>query len=277
MPKVLPRNQLRWHALVDTGMGRLGFRTGLVSKEEQGKRRDSVEILKELVDLEFALDCPIEFFGMCTHMADANSTSDYTNSQITKFKSLLKRVRAAGITVPTISTDNSAALLTTHLMHFDPNELFSADTRGYVRIGGAIYGQRPSFPQLKAVSTLRASVRHVATLKQGESVGYDRAYIAPMNVRIATLTIGFADGYPRELGNGVGKVSIRGHMFPVTGNVCMDMSMCDVSHIDCSEGDEVIIFGDNPRVEELAKTIGTISYEILVKVSERVNRVFYQE
>jgi alanine racemase len=167
-----------------------------VSKEEQGKRRDSVEIVKELVDLEVALDCPIEFFGMCTHMAEASSTSDYTNSQITKFKSLLKRVRAVGISVPTISTDNSAALLTTNLTHFDPKELLTqefADTRGFVRVGGAIYGQRPSFPQLREVSTLMASVRHVATFKKGESVGYDRAYVAPMNVRIATLTIGFAE------------------------------------------------------------------------------------
>jgi hypothetical protein len=191
-----PRKRLRWHALVDSGMGRLGFRTDPVSKEEQGKRRDSVEIVKELVDLEVALDCPIEFFGMCTHMAEASSTSDYTNSQITKFKSLLKRVRAVGISVPTISTDNSAALLTTNLTHFDPKELLTqefADTRGFVRVGGAIYGQRPSFPQLREVSTLMASVRHVATFKKGESVGYDRAYVAPMNVRIATLTIGFAE------------------------------------------------------------------------------------
>jgi alanine racemase len=73
-----------------------------------------------------------------------------------------------------------------------------------------------------------ASVRHVAILKKGESVGYDRAYVAATSVRIATLTIGFADGYPRELGNGVGKVSIRGHLFPVAGNVCMDMLMVEL-------------------------------------------------
>jgi alanine racemase len=235
------KQRLRWHALVDSGMGRLGFRTDPVSKDEQGKRRDSVEILKELVDMENSLkDCPIEFYGMCTHMAEASATSDYSNAQIAKFKLLLKRVRAAGISVPTVSTDNSAALLTTNLTHFDAPTLLRqphADTRGYVRIGGAIYGQRPSFPQLRAVSTLMASVRHVATLKQGESVGYDRAYIAPMNVRIATITIGFADGYPRELGNGVGNVNIRGHLFPVVGNVCMDMLMVELGPATSSAGD----------------------------------------
>lgn len=174
---------------------------------------------------------PTEFYGMCTHMADASSTSDYTQAQMNRFKGLLKRVRAAGISIPTVSTDNSAALLTTTLTHFDAKTILAqshTQTRGFVRTGGAIYGQRPAFKQLKAVSTLLASVRHVAILKQSESVGYDRAYIAPYNVRIATLTVGFADGYPRELGNGTGKVAIRGHLFPVAGNVCMDMLMVEL-------------------------------------------------
>lgn len=81
-----PRKRLRWHALVDSGMGRLGFRTDPVSLSEQGKRRDTVEILNELLDLENNLESPVEFFGMCTHMADANASSDYTHSQIGRFK-----------------------------------------------------------------------------------------------------------------------------------------------------------------------------------------------
>lgn len=94
-------------------------------------------------------------------------------------------------------------------------------------------------------------VRHVAILKQGESVGYDRAYIAPSDVRIATLAIGFADGYPRELGNGVGKVAIRGSLFPVAGNVCMDMLMVDLGPAQAADspgssivvGDTAILWG----------------------------------
>eukprot|EP00934_Nitzschia_sp_Nitz4_P002656 Nitzschia sp. Nitz4//scaffold13_size275219//42115//44327//NITZ4_000846-RA/size275219-augustus-gene-0.251-mRNA-1//-1//CDS//3329535930//2646//frame0 len=246
IPNPTTRKRLRWHAMVDSGMGRLGFRTDPVSREELGKRRDSVEVIKELVDLESKLDCPVEFFGMVTHMADANSTSTYTNSQIAKFKTLLKRVRAAGISVPTISTDNSAALLTPTLTHFDPKELLSqefTDTRGFVRVGGAIYGQRPAFPQLQAVSTLMASVRHVATLRKGESVGYDRAYVAERDVRIATLTIGFADGYPRELGNSNGQVAIRGMIFPVVGNICMDMMMVELGDAGdkLSAGAQVVV------------------------------------
>lgn len=249
------RKRLRWHAEVESGMGRSGFQTDPLTKDEEGlgqtTGRDPVDIIKELVDLEVKTDCPIEFYGMCTHMADAHSNSTYTHEQIDKFKSLLRRVRGEGISVPTISTDNSAALLTPNLTHFDPRELLTqaattgANSRGYVRTGGGIYGQRPSFTQLQAVSTLMASVRHVAVLKKGESVGYDRAYVAPTNVRIATIAIGFADGYPRELGNGVGKVSIRGHIFPTAGNVCMDMLMVELGSAEHIGNGDSTIENDN--------------------------------
>jgi len=291
------KKRLRWHALVDSGMGRLGFKTDPVSKDDQGKRRDTVEILKELVHLEVKLDCPIEFYGMCTHMADAsNSTSTFTDSQMNKFKSLLKRVRNAVISVPTISTDNSAALLTTNLTHFTTNstELLTqtdADSRGFVRTGGAIYGQRPTFSQLRAVSTLMASVRHVATLKAGESVGYDRAYVAPTNVRIATLTIGFADGYPRDLGNGLGRVSIKGHLFPVAGNVCMDMLMVELGPAEdehgvgaqVAVGDTAILWGPDDgeegeghvRLQDVAATLKTTQSALTCGLNkERVLRQY---
>mmetsp|Transcript_26013 Transcript_26013/g.42626 ORF Transcript_26013/g.42626 Transcript_26013/m.42626 type:complete len:233 (-) Transcript_26013:786-1484(-) len=231
---------------------------------------------------------------MCTHMADANSNSTYTHSQIAKFKNLLKRVRAAGISVPTISTDNSAALLTTNLTHFDAKELLTqadADSRGFVRTGGAVYGQRPAFTQLRAVSTLMASVRHVAILKEGESVGYDRAYVARRSVRIATLTIGFADGYPRELGNGVGKVSIRGHLFPVAGNVCMDMVMVELGSAGDKHGigaqvvvgDTAILWGPDDgeegeghvRLQDLAATLKTTQSALTCGLNkERVLRQY---
>ena len=96
------------------------------------------------------------------------------------------------------------------------------------------------------MSTLCATVKHVATIKKGESVGYDRAYVASHDVRIATLTLGFADGYPRDLGNGVGKVSIRGSLYPVAGNVCMDMIMLDLGSVDIDGGGDEsdVIVGD---------------------------------
>jgi len=306
------RKKLRWHALVDSGMGRLGFKSeidersadfvkqdpqhatrveigkaqhnfaeeglsdgSLSSGSEHSGIRDTVSVIKELYDAEVHEGAPIEFYGMCTHMADANSTSTYTHDQMERFRSLLHRVRSAGIAVPSISTDNSAALLTTSLTHFDPDAILAHDTRGYVRCGGAIYGQRPAFRQLRAVSTLSATVKHVAIIKQGESVGYDRAYVAPLDVRIATLTVGFADGYPRELGNGVGKVSIRGSIFPVAGNVCMDMLMVDLGPAEdavgiagssVAVGDTAVLWGpEETNVEEcgdglvpLAELAGTL-------------------
>ena len=300
------RKKIRWHALVDSGMGRLGFKSlededndgGKEGQREDldtktsttkldsnvkkkiknwkvGPHKEIVSIIKDMCHAEID-GAPIEFHGMCTHMAEASSDSSYTNEQMVRFKSLLKSVRQANISVPTISTDNSAALLTQSLTHFDPAELLSqpnADTRGYVRTGGAVYGQRPVFTQLRTVSTLTALVRHVAILMEGETVGYDRAYKAEKNVRIATLSIGFADGYPRELGNGKGKVCIRGEKFPIAGNVCMDMLMVDLGCADemkgigpqVSIGDTAYLWGDgidndgedNVKLQDIANTLNT--------------------
>jgi alanine racemase len=288
------RKRLQWHASVDSGMGRLGFKTEPVRRGDMTGRRDAVDILKELTNAEIHGNAPIEFFGMCTHMAEANSTSMYTQSQIDKFVALLQRVRQAGIFVPTVSTDNSAALLTTSLTHFDPKAILSqpgADTRGFVRIGGAIFGQRPAFEQLKSPSTLIASVRHVAILQKGESVGYDRAYVAPYDVRIATLTIGFADGYPRELGNGVGKVSIRGAVFPIAGNVCMDMCMVELGPAEDRDGAGAqVVVGDTAalwgpveddedaglvRLQDLAATLNTTQSALTCGLDNvRVSRLY---
>lgn len=287
------RKRLRWHALVDSGMGRLGFKTDNPKDDPDDKtgRRDTVEILQELVNAEIYANAPIEFYGMCTHMADANATSTYTQSQIERFTGLLQRVRAAGISVPTVSTDNSNALLTTSLTHFDPTAILSqphAHTRGYVRCGGAIFGQR-AFAELEAPSTLIASVRHVAVLRQGESVGYDRAFVAAFDVRIATLTIGFADGYPRELGNGVGKVAIRGSVFPVAGNVCMDMLMADLGPAEETDGagatvvvgDTAVLWGpgmggeEGVRLSELAATLKTTQSALTCGLNKtRVARLY---
>jgi len=312
------KKKLRWHALVDSGMGRLGFKIdehpkpapqasldvvgtpqaedgisdgSIGSSSEVSAIRDTVSIIKELYDAEVHDGAPIEFYGMNTHMAEANSTSTYTNDQMERFRSLLHRVRSAGIVVPSISTDNSSALLTTTLKHFHSIGL-GLETRGYVRCGGAIYGQRPSFPQLRAVSTLTATVKHVAVIKQGESVGYDRAYVAPLDVRIATLTLGFADGYPRELGGGVGRVSIRGSVYPVAGNVCMDMLMVDLGPADIEGegssvmvGDTAVLWGPEETdgdesspglipLSELAGTLKTTQSALTCGLSSRVKRVY---
>lgn len=321
VPQVAKR-KLRWHALIDTGMGRLGFKSvedddvddendyenhnaplpapleehgkKMLSKWKEGPHKDAVSIIKDMSDAEIYGGAPIEFYGLCTHMADASSDSDYTILQMNRFKSLLKRVRQAGISVPTISTDNSAALLTSSLNHFNPDELLvqrNVNSRGYVRTGGGIFGQRPAFKQLKAVSTLSAAVRHVAILEKGQSVGYDRAYIADRHVRIATLTVGFADGYPREFGNGKGKVCIRGSLFPIVGNVCMDMLMIELGSADEEDsigskivvGDKAILWGPENEEDgvgkislaEMAKSLETTQSALTCGLNKsRVQRIY---
>ena len=246
------------------------------------------------MNAEIHANAPIEFYGMCTHMADANSpTSTYTQTQMDNFLSLLQRVRAAGISVPTISSDNSAALLTPNLTHFDPDLILpqpDVHTRGFVRTGGAIFGQRPAFKELQAVSTLIASVRHVNVVHKGDSVGYDRAYVAPCDMRIATLTIGFADGIPRELGNGKGKVAIRSFLFPIVETVCMDMIMVALNPVMDTNGDGAnVVVGDTAvfwgpfeddqgegllRLQDIASTLKTTQSALTCGLSVRVSRSY---
>lgn len=119
-------------------------------------------------------------------------------------------------------------------------------------------------------------ISQIKKIKKGDSVGYSRSFIATKNTTIATLPIGYADGLMRSLGNGRGKVYINGSYAPFISNICMDMSMIDISNCECEEGDEVIIFGEKLRVEEFASDMGTIPYEALTNISRRVKRVYFQ-
>ncbi|MDB9882632.1 bifunctional UDP-N-acetylmuramoyl-tripeptide:D-alanyl-D-alanine ligase/alanine racemase, partial [Bacteroidia bacterium] len=130
---------------------------------------------------------------------------------------------------------------------------------------------------LLPVSTFKSYISQIKTVPAGDGVGYGQHNKSTSAREIAVIAVGYADGYNRQFSQGKGSFYINEKEAKVVGNICMDMTMCDVTSIDCKEGDEVIIFGDNPRVEELAKTIGTIPYEILTNVSERVNRVFFEE
>ena len=130
---------------------------------------------------------------------------------------------------------------------------------------------------LQTVGTLRTVISQIKSVLAGESVGYSRRGVLDHDARIATLAIGYADGYDRRLGNGIGDVWVNGTRCPTVGNVCMDMTMIDVTAASATEGDEVIIFGPELPITELAQRIETIPYEILTGVSERVKRVFFKE
>lgn len=131
---------------------------------------------------------------------------------------------------------------------------------------------------LREVSTLKSTIAQIKHLEEGDTIGYNRRGIAAPGMVIATVRIGYADGYPRSLGNGAGKMWIRGRLAPVTGSICMDMTMIDITCIpEVREGDEVIVFGNELSVRQLAQWAQTIPYEILAGVSQRVRRVYFEE
>ncbi|MBN2263120.1 MAG: bifunctional UDP-N-acetylmuramoyl-tripeptide:D-alanyl-D-alanine ligase/alanine racemase, partial [Prolixibacteraceae bacterium] len=141
-----------------------------------------------------------------------------------------------------------------------------------------LYGISAVNPEkLETVSTLKTTISQIRSVPKGESIGYSRKGLAQHDMKIATLPIGYADGFNRRLSNGVGKVCINGQLAPVIGNVCMDMCMIDVTNIDVNEGDRVIVFGAEYPATEMAKKLDTIPYEIFTSVSQRVKRVYYQE
>jgi len=150
-----------------------------------------------------------------------------------------------------------------------------------IRLGIGLYGvdsAQSGQLNLQTVATLKSSIAQLKKVKPGESVSYNRKGMMDHDALIATIRLGYADGYPRRLGNGAGRVLIRGQEARVIGTVCMDMFMVDVSGIPgVKEGDEVIIFGPELSVQSLAEAAGTIPYEIMTGISQRVRRVYYQE
>ena len=165
-----------------------------------------------------------------------------------------------------------------HILNSAGIERFSESQFDMVRLGIGHYGIS-SLPEanLKQVCALKTIILQIKTVKAGETVGYSRKGIVDADKRIAVLPIGYADGFDRKLGNGVGEVLINGQRAKVIGNVCMDLVMIDVTGIDAKEGDQVEIFGDHLTISEVAGWLKTISYEVLTSVSRRVKRVYFQE
>jgi alanine racemase len=245
------------HVKVDTGMGRIGV-----------PQRDALGLLEALHELEH-----LSIQGIYTHFATADhADKSFTYRQVEVFQEICEEAESRGISIPLRHLSNSAAVL-------DLPETF----QDLVRPGIMIYGCYPS-EDVKRDLTLRPAMTwktHVAFIKDlqpGESVSYGRTFVARRSIRVATLPLGYADGFSRHHSNR-GEVLIRGVGAPVLGVVCMDMTMVDVTHLaDVNPGDEVVIFGRQGNrvisVEEVAQRIGTISYEVLCGVGARVPRVY---
>ena len=242
------------HLKIETGMNRLGF------KEEH---------IDELI--EFIWKYPkLRIRGIFTHLASAedNTEDKFTHQQVENFQKLLEKIRPHLNESPIIHAVNSAGILRFPEYHFD-----------MVRLGIGLYGFESSLKyqeKLRVVSQLKTSISQIKVVKQGESVGYSRRGVAVTgDKKVAVLAIGYADGFRRAYSNGKGQVSINGHLVPVIGNVCMDMTMVDVTGLDVKVGDEVVVFGEKPTISDLAHWADTIPYEILTGVSQRVKRVFF--
>ena len=131
--------------------------------------------------------------------------------------------------------------------------------------------------KLENVTSFRSEIAQIKTLQQGESVSYNRSFVAKKEMRIGVVSVGYADGLMRSLGNGKLSLFVNGKHAPIIGDICMDMCMIDLSDTDAKEGDDVIIFDKDHPVTLLSEAAGTIPYEILSRISRRVKRVYYHE
>ncbi|MEO6406311.1 MAG: bifunctional UDP-N-acetylmuramoyl-tripeptide:D-alanyl-D-alanine ligase/alanine racemase [Ferruginibacter sp.] len=243
------------HIKLDTGMHRLGF------------EKDDIEKLCELISVDISLHIVSVFSHLVA--SDDISQDDFTNHQWKLFVSMSDGIKKVTGHKFLRHIANTSAIHRHKEMQMD-----------MVRLGIGLYGINPDAAmqkKLQNVTTLKTTVSQVKKVKKGDSVGYGRKAILEKDSIIATVRIGYADGYPRTLGNGKGKMFINGSLAPVIGNVCMDMTMIDITGIAAGEEDEVTVFGEVLPVSELASWASTIPYEILTNISQRVKRVYYEE
>ncbi|MBB1192686.1 bifunctional UDP-N-acetylmuramoyl-tripeptide:D-alanyl-D-alanine ligase/alanine racemase [Flavobacterium sp. SOK18b] len=243
------------HIKMDTGMHRLGFEAATID---------------ELI-LALQGNKTVQVKSILSHLATSDDPSqhDFARSQIALFEQLSSKLMAQLPNVPL-----------RHILNTSGISNFMDAQYDMVRLGIGLYGVSNDSDEqhkLQNVGTLKSIISQLRTIKTGESVGYGRRFVASKNTVIATIPIGYADGISRGLGNGVGHVLVRNTKAAIVGSVCMDMLMVDVTGIDCKEGDVVVLFGEQLRVNEIAEKLNTIPYEILTNVSQRVKRVFYRE
>ena len=258
--------RVRCHLKIDTGMGRLGF----IARCE-----DDIPACLEQLETCFALD-GLEITGMFQHFAVADSHAvedvEYTGRQHDLFVQVKTEVEARGHQLRTVHCCNSAALVEHPEWGMD-----------MVRPGIVLYGCDPSdevhLDGLRPVLTLKTVVSQVKELLPGQALSYGLQFTADSPRKVATLCVGYADGYPRLL-SGKGVCSIGGHSAPVLGRVCMDQMMVDVSGLDdVKEGDEAVVFGGPgaDSLNDVANKVGSIPYEIMCGLALRVPRVYLRE
>jgi alanine racemase len=244
------------HIELDTGMHRLGY--GLDEIETLTKALKNTPWLKVM--------------SIFSHLAASEDAvhDDFTSEQVGKFEQMSLAITKGLDYKPMRHILNSAGIARFPNAQYD-----------MVRLGLGVYGIDTSEAlagKLQHVGRMRTTISQLRTIAAGETVSYSRTYTATNERRIATVGVGYADGIDRRLSNGVGSMKVHGRLAPIVGRVCMDMCMLDVTDVpEAMEGDEVIVFGPELPVQQIADWAGTIPYEILTGISSRVKRVYWQE
>lgn len=240
------------HLKFNTGLNRLGF---------------SAQDIPSIVSL-LNNEKNIHVKSIFSHIAASEDLNerDFTLKQINKFNTITKEISPQLINKPFKHMLNTSGIINyANEAQFD-----------MVRLGIGLYGfgnEENETKKLQNVLTLTSKISQIHTIKKGESVGYNRSFIAKSSIKTASIPIGHADGISRQFGKGVGYVYINNKKAFIVGNVCMDVIMVNVSDIDCKEGDKVFIYKNQQHIEDLANKINTIPYELLTAISQRVNRV----
>jgi alanine racemase len=250
---------LKIHVKIDTGMGRLGLHT-----EEEAIRF-----------IDKALQLPgVQVEGLFTHYANADETDKtYTYEQYRKLNRIVRHFADRNVTFPYVHAGNSATAIDTPELTFN-----------MVRLGISMYGLYPSEEvqrqtvSLQPVLSLKTGIVHLKTLPEGSGVSYGTIYRTRANEQIATLPVGYADGYSRLL-TGKAEVLVKGQRVPIVGRICMDQCMVNVTNLpNVGLGDEVVLIGrqgsESITAEDIAKLLGTINYEVTCMISHRVPRVY---
>lgn len=239
------------HLKLDTGMHRLGF---LESDIEQ-----LIRILQS--------NNSVYVKGIFSHLAASDSEvhDDFSRGQIECFNKMYNKIAKELNITPSRHILNSAGIERFPDAHYE-----------MVRLGIGLHGLSTKV-NLLPVSSLKTHITQIKEIPEGDTIGYNRRGKAMKAKKIAIIPIGYADGLNRKFGNGTGQVIIKGKKLPFIGDICMDMSMIDITGLDYSEGEEVILFGSEHPISELASQIDTIPYEILTSVSSRVKRVYYKD
>ncbi len=243
------------HLKLDTGMHRLGF-----------SLTDIPLLRSELSDLN-----SFKVQSVFSHLAASSNPQfdDFTREQLKVFEQMSSSI---------VSSLGYPVLL--HILNSAGISRFPEAQFDMVRLGISLYGAQ-SDPEnklpLQNVSTLRSGISQIKNVRKGETISYNRSWIAQNDMTIAIVPIGYADGLNRRLSNGAGTLIVKGNFCKIVGDICMDMCMINITGLDITEEDNVIVFGSEKPIDSLATEMGTIAYEVLTGISRRVKRVYFQE